>query len=275
MPLLSIGTSVYDDYDGLFFTFQAIKSCLPDMVDDIEFVIVNNNPSSASGKAAAEYANKIGAVYAEFKDHTATSVKGKIFDHATGEYVLCLDSHVLLLAGSLDILRNYLCWKRPEKELIHGPLYNERNKLIATHMDPVWRGNMLGVWGTRKQDFTDESDSFEIPQSGMGLFCCKRDFWPGFNPDFRGFGGEEGYIHEKVRQRGGIVTCLPGLRWIHRFTRPNGVAYKVTSTDKCANYIIGFAELSLDLKPIEQHFGAATYRAALKEIKRRTGKSYA
>lgn len=266
MPLLTIGTSVYDDYDGLFFTFQAIRSSLPDKVDDIEFVIVNNNPSSPAGKAAADYAARIGAVYAEFKNYTATSVKGEIFNHASGDYVLCVDSHVLLLAGALDELRNYLCWKNPDKELIHGPLYNENNKIIATHMDPVWRGNMLGIWAVKS---LGDAISAEIPQSGMGLFCCKRDFWPGFNSGFRGFGGEEGYIHEKVRQRGGVVTCLSKLGWIHRFKRPDGVAYKVTNTDKCANYIIGFRELGLDLKPIEEHFGDTIYRAGLKEIKRR------
>ncbi|MGL1784034.1 hypothetical protein ACSTG0_23510, partial [Vibrio parahaemolyticus] len=73
---------------------------------------------------------------------------------------------------------------------------------------------------------------FEIPMQGMGLFACRRDAWAGFNPDFRGFGGEEGYIHEKFRQRGGKVLCLPFLRWMHRFNRPLGLPYPNVWADR-------------------------------------------
>ena len=44
--------------------------------------------------------------------------------------------------------------------------------------------------------------------------------WPGFPAAFRGFGGEEAYIHEKFRRAGGRRLCLPWLRWMHRFGRP-------------------------------------------------------
>ena len=53
-----------------------------------------------------------------------------------------------------------------------------------------------------------DNPPFEITMQGLGLFACRRDAWPGFNPAFRGFGGEEGYIHEKIRQRGGETLVL-------------------------------------------------------------------
>jgi hypothetical protein len=67
---------------------------------------------------------------------------------------------------------------------------------------------------------------------GLGVFSCRKAAWLGFNPAFRGFGGEEGYIHEKFRQAGARTLCLPFLRWGHRFGRPAGVPYPVLLNDK-------------------------------------------
>jgi hypothetical protein len=78
--------------------------------------------------------------------------------------------------------------------------------------------------------------------------------WPGFNPLFRGFGGEEGYIHEKFRQAGGRTLCLPFLRWLHRFQRPLGVPYSNRWEDRVRNYLIGRRELGLPRDDIEAHF---------------------
>ena len=71
---------------------------------------------------------------------------------------------------------------------------------------------------------------------------------------FRGFGGEEGYIHEKYRQAGHRTLCLPFLRWVHRFGRPNGVKYPLTIENKIRNYFLGHLELNLDINPIINHF---------------------
>jgi hypothetical protein len=87
-----------------------------------------------------------------------------------------------------------------------------------------------------------------------GLFACRRAAWPGFNRNFRGFGGEEGYIHEKFRQRGGRTLCLPFLRWLHRFGRPLGAPYSNRWEDRIRNYVIGFTELGLDTGEMEVHF---------------------
>lgn len=97
---------------------------------------------------------------------------------------------------------------------------------------------------------------YEIPGMGLGLFSMRREAWPGFNEHFRGFGGEEMYIHEKVRQRGGRALCLPWLKWGHRFARPNGTPYLSVCTvfNKVRNYILGHMELGLDLTRCHQHF---------------------
>ncbi len=128
------------------------------------------------------------------------------------------------------------------------------SQAISTHFDPVWRDQMWGIWATDPRGLDPEGEPFEIPMQGLGVFSCRRSAWPGFNPAFRGFGGEEGYIHEKFRQAGGRCLCLPWLRWVHRFNRPAGVPYPLSIEDKLRNYIIGFTELGLDPTPALEHF---------------------
>jgi len=88
----------------------------------------------------------------------------------------------------------------------------------------------------------------------MGLFACRRSVWPGFNEAFRGFGGEEGYIHEKFRRAGARTLCLPFLRWVHRFNRPTGVPYRNILEDRIWNYLVGFREFGLPTTEMEEHF---------------------
>ena len=99
-----------------------------------------------------------------------------------------------------------------------------------------------------------DSEPFEIPAQGLGLFTCRREAWLGFNPHFRAFGGEEGYIHEKFRQHGRKAVCLPFLVWNHRFARPAGVKYTLTQEDKIRNYVLGYVELGRDLQEVHDHF---------------------
>ena len=83
---------------------------------------------------------------------------------------------------------------------------------------------------------------------------CRKEAWLGFNKHFRGFGGEEGYIQEKFRQARHKTMCLPFLRWVHRFNRPDGVKYPLTMENKLRNFFIGHYELGLDITPIINHF---------------------
>jgi len=116
--------------------------------------------------------------------------------------------------------------------------------------------NTLTAAGCRPLGYSPD-DEFEIPGQGMGLFSCRKAIWPGFNPEFRGFGGEEMYMHEKFRQQGGRAMCLGFLKWLHRFGHPNGVKYPLTRWNKVRNYVLGHQELGLDLTPVYEHFVAA------------------
>lgn len=98
------------------------------------------------------------------------------------------------------------------------------------------------------------SEPFEVFAQGCGLFFVRKNAWLGFNKHMRGFGGEECYIHEKYRQAGRKTMCLPFLKWVHRFYRPEPVNYTVNDRDRVRNYLLGFTELGLDFSPLKEHF---------------------
>jgi hypothetical protein len=143
-------------------------------------------------------------------------------------------------------------------------------KHLATHFEPHWRGQMWGTWGSDQRGKEQDSEPFEIPMQGLGVFSCLKTAWPGFHPAFRGFGGEEGYIHEKFRRAGGRCLCLPWLRWMHRFTRAAGPQYPLTVEEKLRNYLLGHSELGLDLEPVLQHFSEYLPRTRVRAVTEQT-----
>jgi|TARA_R100000084_G_C4647203_1_gene147487 hypothetical protein len=100
----------------------------------------------------------------------------------------------------------------------------------------------------------NSDEPFEIFAQGTGCFFVRKDAWLGYNQHARGFGGEECYIHEKYRKAGHKAYCLPFLKWLHRFGRPEMPKYPLKNHYKLRNYILEFVELGLDLSPVKQHF---------------------
>jgi hypothetical protein len=107
--------------------------------------------------------------------------------------------------------------------------------------------------GYRKLD-RDTDTPYEIPGQGLGVFSCRKDAWLGFNEHFRGFGGEELYIHDKFRMAGRKCYSIPALKWIHRFMRINGTRYSISRWDKARNYVLGHLELGKPLDAVKEHF---------------------
>lgn len=242
---LTIGMCTYDDFDGVYFTIQSLRLYHQILSSiDYEIVVIDNNPNSEHGHATRDFINGHTNGYAKYipyTDKTSTSIRNEIFRNAKGQYCLSLDCHVLLQSGAIESLVKYYSNHPDCKDLIQGPLLYDNLIDYSTEFTPIWRGHMYGVWG--KKDIKDP-EPFEIPMMGLGLFSCETKNWRGFNPLFKGFGGEEGYIHEKFRRNGGSVVCLPELRWVHRFPRPNGVKYPLALEDRIWNYYVGWLELT-------------------------------
>lgn len=256
MRKLTIGMATHDDYDGLYFSIQAIRMYHAEVLNDIEFVIIDNNPESNHGKLIRDLTNWIKEPfqYLPFTKYKSTSIRNKIFELADTPYVLSIDSHVLLEQGSLKKLIDFYDNRLDGGNLLQGPIIYDDVKSYSTHFDFTWRSHMWGTWQTDERGSDKNNDPFEIPSQGLGIFSCRKDSWLGFNKEFRGFGGEEGYIHEKYKKNGRKTLCLPFLRWLHRFNRPNGVTYPNNYEERFRNYMIGFNELNLPTKELKEHF---------------------
>lgn len=244
---LTIGMATFDDFDGVFFTIQALRIYqLQDISDDVEIIVIDNNPNGKHSKEIKNICSSSKSKYIPFSDKTSTSVRNEIFKHASGKYVLCMDSHVLFEPNAIKNLLAYYSENPDTSNLIQGPLWYDDLKNYSTHFDPIWRDRMYGTWGTNNIAYENKKP-FGIPMMGLGMFSCRKDAWQGFNEHFRGFGGEEGYIHEKFRKAGGKCICLPSLRWNHRFGRPLGVPYTNRWEDRIWNYFVGWMELTQDV----------------------------
>jgi hypothetical protein len=254
-PVLTIGMATYDDYDGVYFTVQSIRLHHPEITAETEIVVIDNHPDgpcAADLKSLQDWVT--GYRYIPWSRTSGTSVRDLVFREATGEFVLCVDSHVLFEPGALRRLIDYFRAHPETSDLLQGPLLYDDLRTYATHMEPTWSTGMFGVWGTDNRADDLDAEPFEIGMHGLGAFACRRAAWPGFNPRLKGFGSEEGYIQEKFRRAGGRTLCLPFLRWVHRFGRPMGVRYENAWEDRIRNYLIVARELDRDVSDIARHF---------------------
>jgi hypothetical protein len=252
---LSIGMATFDDFDGAYFTIQSIRLHHPEIADAVEILVVDDNPEGAAAKPLRALAAQIpGYRYLPNFGRGGTSARERVMREAASPHVMCIDSHVLIAPGALQRLLGYFEAHPDCPDLLQGPMIYDDLKSLSTHFEPKWRAGMFGIWGTDPRGTDPAAEPFEIAMQGLGLFACRRDAWPGLNPRFAGFGGEEGYIHEKFRRAGGRVLCLPFLRWLHRFPRPRGVPYRNVWEERIRNYYIGFEELGLPTQELATHF---------------------
>ena len=260
-PKLSIGMAHFDDFHGAYFTLSSLRLHHAEAVRHCELIVVDNNPSSAHGEALrglAGWCKDVPFKYVPFTEVTGTAAtRDLIFTAASGEFVLVMDPHVLLAPGSLERLLSFYAVNPTTTDLYQGPMLYDDLKNCAAAFNGDWGAGMWGQWVQDARADDPNGPPFEIPAMGLGLYTCRRDAWLGFNPAFRQFGGEEWYIHEKYRKAGRRTWCLPFLRWLHRFGRPDGVRYPLTNFHKCRNYVIGHRELGLDLAPVEANFVGA------------------
>lgn len=301
---LTIGMAHHTDFDGVYFTIQALR--MYHDLRDTEIIIIDNSPDNNHGRDVKGFSDYVRASmpckYIPFTESSGTTqTRQRIFDEASGEIVLVMDCHVLLIPNAIARLKAYLPGR---SDIFSGPLLLDHFGNMNTHFDLKWREQMWGIWATAwrapdgslvstedrngrlglrhlnsnvdhpqqlnvpwngheaslvnngyKWAAADDNDPpFEIPAQGLGVFASCRDTWLGFNRDFRLFGGEEGYIHEKYRRAGRKAICLPFLKWVHRFGRPNGQPYQNSVAGKIRNYLLGFQELGMCTDSIKHHF---------------------
>lgn len=257
MKKLTIGSAVYDDFDGIYFSYQSLRLNNADILDQLDLVVVDNNPYSTQGQATRLFCRNTNHIrYIPYTDKNGTSIRNEIFDNAKGTFCMSMDCHVLFGPDTIKRLLKFLDKNNDSDDLFHGPLLNDSlsGRGLLSKMEKKWHNQLYGTWAEDQRAIDINGKPFEIDMQGLGVFLTKTDSWLRFNDNFKGFGGEEGYIHHKYQSANRKVLCLPFLRWLHRFERPHGVPYDLYLHDKIKNYLIGYRELELCPKAMFDHF---------------------
>lgn len=260
-PILTIATAVINDFGGFSFTLINLVNQLGSRLDEVEFVVVDNSPDTGHGLDTKDLAkSKLpNCNYVSLEPRRGTFAAKEVgILAAQTEFVLFIDSHVLLQDGVIEKLLWFCNNVGSTNDLFHGPLMNERWNIHATHMNPMLSKLNFGRWGTYRNENKsplDNCEYYEVPLHGMGLFFVRRDAWLGFNPALFGFGSEEGYIHEKYRLHGRKCWSIPFLKWWHLFRRNSiEMRYETNIENKYRNYLISWKEVGLPIELIEQAF---------------------
>ena len=172
-PLLTIGMATYQDYDGVYFTLQALR--LHQDLDSVELLVIDNFGCDATRQLVEGWT---GGRYLRFREAQGTAApRDRLFREARGRAVLCLDSHVLLAPGAVARLKRYYRDHPRTRDLLQGPLLYDDLRTLASHFDPVWRDGMWGVWAIDPRAENPRGRPFDIPMQGLGLFSCRKAAW--------------------------------------------------------------------------------------------------
>ena len=265
---LTIGLASFNNLTEVWFTVQSLR-----MHHDLtatEILVLDNYGSDGVRDFIVDL-NEPNIRYVRWTEVQGSSnAKDRAILESRGEWVLFIDSHVLLPLGVVSQFRDW-CTDNPSTNLYHGVLVFEDLKLYAPAMKDEWRGGTWGIWD--KTPDRPAGEPYSIPMHGMGLFATRKDSWIGFNPNFRGYGGEEGYIHTKYRRADRDVMVIPFLEWTHFCHTRKGVVdvpYPLTNGILERNYRIGFEELGLDQGIIDYYYKprvALTVTFGTKQVK--------
>ena len=222
---LCIGMATYDDYDGVYFSAQAIRLYHPEVTEDTEILVLDNHPTGKCSQDLKALDNKIKHYrYQPITNKTSTAIRDQIFEYTDADYVLCMDCHVFLEPGAINKLLDYFMLNADSNDLLQGPMYSDDLKQLSTHFNPIWNQGMYGVWGRDKRAENPQGPAFDIPMQGLGLFACRKDAWPGFNKNFVGLVARRAiYMRNFVRLAVEHFVCLfcagcidlPG-QWVFR-----------------------------------------------------------
>lgn len=254
-PELSIVMASCRDYPGVWSTvIDIVQGRLAlGLVDQIEIVCVANEPDGPHvGQKRKLFEGIPNSRFVHMPTPNGTAIaKNRAIAEATGLAFVCLDCHVFLRAGVLARLVTFWRENAGSRDLYHGPNLHGRvvaadgkPSFVGTHFAEMWGDDgMFGQWRVHEPAREPDAEPFRIPMSGCGLFSGWKDNWPGFHPEFRAFGPEEGYIHAKYRQIGGEVWCLPWLQWIHRYGHTDPVMYPDNWLHRTRGYLLSLRDV--------------------------------
>lgn len=255
---LTIGTPFYEDFKGAFFTIQNIQINHRKFKDRIEFVVVDNKPRTRQSARLKKFLGSITqskVKYVELKSPVGTAcAKNAVFDNAETDYVLCIDSHVILEENCIEDLFRIYEYGMDHDGLVQGPLIGDDAdpQTAQNSFTSKWSGGMFGQWERIAQGRKKVIPA--TPSFACGFLSSRKDNWLGFNEHFRGFGGEEGYIQQKYWKNTRPAFVFQELGWCHLFEDIDRSNSHKSVFDQARNYIIGWQELGFDLTEMKDHF---------------------
>lgn len=254
-PRLLTIAMVAEDFDGVYFSIQAIRLYHPKVANEVQFLVIDPRPDAPQSEALRALGGWIdGYTYWPCRRGDQADLRDFAFRHGSSEFVLVMDPQVLFVPSSLEALVRHLHDHGPDRDLLQGPLLSTDFHPLATHHEPGWSS---GRWGTAAIDARVQGqEPFEIGMQDLGVFVCRRDAWPGINPRLSGAAGLEGYLHEKFRRAGGRTWCLPFLRWQRRNLAPAVRCLDDGVVGSLRDYLVMHDELGLDRRELHAHFGA-------------------
>ena len=177
--------ATYDDYDGVYFTIQSLREHhLKNIEKDIEFIVLDNNPTSKHGDSVKKFTqNFVKGKYIPYTEKSSSFNKYKIVDFANGKYVIIVDCHVLFSSNAITSLLKYFEENPNCKDLIQGPLVNDNLIHESTHLNEEWRNDMYGFWACDHEKLKTKKP-FEIKMQGMGCCAFEKSNWPKINKNF-------------------------------------------------------------------------------------------
>ncbi len=251
-PRLTIGMANWDDPEGAFWTLTALRQYhVRAVCPAVELLVIDDMPEKQ--ELLEQVCHSAGATYIHYsKNRGPAHAKNSVWERAAGDFVLLLDSHVLLAPGSVDYILQAIAEDRIGKDLWTGPLLDEKGNTIATELLPEWRGSAFGIWHVDPE--LPEKKVKEIVGHGSAYTLMKKSEYPGFSKHFRYFGGEEIILHETVRMRGGKCFTHQALGWVHRFIRSKPASYRLLLNDKYWNALVGFYEMGWSTLQVKDYF---------------------
>jgi hypothetical protein len=209
-PKLTVGMAHFRDYNGVWFTIQNLRTAHPELMEQVEFVVIDNDDPNqedsrmvrqftdyapANGRRGAAGIGTAGSVYVSNSDRQGTSIpRDMIFQHASGEIVCVMDCHLVNWKDSIPALLKYFDENPESLDIVSGPLFYDDLTTYSTHYDPQWRGQMFGTWSMA---WTDGDIRFSV-REGNGGRCSTHDLLTGKPVEIKALNGIGFPGHEKV-----------------------------------------------------------------------------
>ena len=252
MVKLTIGMPTYNDFDGVYFTLQALR--LYQDLADTELLVVDNygcehTKKFVEGGAKGRYILATDAV-------GTAAAKNRVFAEARGEAVLCCDSHVLFDPGAIARLKAYYRSIPTAAISCKGLSWHDDLKTISTHYKPGVAERDVGHLGDGPaREWIRRGSRSRSGCRGWGSSVAARQRLAGLQSGLSRLRRRRRlHPREGPARREPAACACPGCAGCTASAGPAGVPYPALLFDKVRNYIIGFTEVGLDREPIRSHF---------------------